>query len=54
MSAPYTIDRTAAGWRVTWHRFNNETTLHQTRHHAEDAAERVYGSPLAHLKVGAA
>ena len=54
MSKPYTIERVVAGWRVTWHRFNNETSLHPTGHDAEFAAERVYGSPLAHLKVVAA
>lgn len=49
--SPYTIDRIAAGWRVTWHRHGNETTLHPTGHHAEEAAERIYGSPHAHLKA---
>lgn len=51
---PYTIARTPAGWRVTWHRFDNEVSFHPTRHDAEFAAERVYGSPLARLKALAA
>ena len=47
VSAPYSIRRTNAGWKVTWHRFHNETTLHPTGHDAEQAAERIYGSPHA-------
>jgi hypothetical protein len=50
MSAPYTIEATAAGWRVTWHRRGNATSFYRTAHHAEKAAEYYYGSPLAHLK----
>ena len=52
MNAPYTIRRTPTGWQITWHRFGNETSLHPTGHHAEEAAERIYSSPYAHLKDG--
>lgn len=53
-NANYTIRLVPGAWQVVWHRFGNETSRHPTLHDAEFAAERVYGSPLAHLKAGVA